>query len=209
VFLGRDAVDNGLVDGMATLDQVINQLWEDNQMNLDELKTKHPDVFRAAFDEGRAAGSQESQEQVRAEAFSAGKAEGLTEGRTTERKRISDMEAVLIPGHETLLAACREDESCTAADFAMKQAKAEKDIREQERKKITADAIPPIQHAAPPSPGDEVSADSNLPIEQQAKAEWEKSPEIRKEFGDNYAAYEAFRKSQASGRVRILGRKDR
>jgi capsid assembly protease len=210
VFLGRDAIENGLVDGMATLDQVINQLQEESQMNLEELKTKHPDVYRAAFDEGRATGSQEAQEQARSEAFSAGKAEGITEGRTSERTRMSEMESMLIPGHEDLLAACREDETCAPADFAVKQAMAEKEIREKEKTKIAADAIAPVPPATPPAPGDDAAAvDSGLPIEQQAKAEWDKSPDLRREFGDNYGAYEAYRKSQAAGRVRILGRKDR
>lgn len=211
VFLGRAAVENGLADDVATLDQVINQLQEDYQMNLEDLKTKHPDVYRAAFDEGRTAGSQEAQDQARTEALAVGKAEGLAEGRAAERKRISDMEAMLIPGHEELLAACREDESCTPADFAVKQAKAEKEIRESEKAKLVADAIPAVPHAAAPALGDEGSATSaDLPIDQQAKAEWDKSPEIRKEFGEeNFAAYLAFRKNEAAGRVRVFGRKDR
>jgi signal peptide peptidase SppA len=211
VFMGKAAIENGLVDGMATLNEVINQLEEDNQMDLQELKTKHADVYRAAFEEGRASGSQEAQETVRVAAFTAGKSEGQTEGKAAERKRIGDMEAMFIPGHESLLAACRQDETCSPADFAMKQATAEKAIREKETGNLTADAIAPLRHAAPPAPGEDAAAaaaEQNLPIEQKAKAEWDRTPEIRQEFGDNYGAYEAYRKNVESGRVKILGRKD-
>jgi hypothetical protein len=39
------------------------------------------------------------------------------------------------------------------------------------------------------------------------KAEWNSDPELRREFGDNYQSYVAYKKAQAEGRVRIAGGK--
>jgi signal peptide peptidase SppA len=209
VFLGRAAVENGLVDGMATLEDVINQLKEDHEMTIEEFKSKHSELYRMTFDEGRAAGAQEAQEATRTAAFAAGKIEGLNEGAATERDRLTEMDAILIPGHEDLLAECKKDQKCSAADFSIKQAKAEKLVRESELGKLKADAIPPVVHVAAPIPGATAEGGiDNLPLDQRAKAEWEKSPELRKEFGENFDSYLAFQKNVAAGRIRIFGRKE-
>jgi len=211
IFFGRAAIENGLVDEMAALEDIINQLKEDNLMNLDELKAKHPDLFQSAYEEGHAAGLSEAQERIRAEAFAAGKAEGLTEGATTERDRLMAMDDNLIEGHEELLAACKKDPNCTVNEFLRKQTQAEKKLRSEELTKLRNDAISPVPHAAPPIPGADGgdSALDSLPIEQRAQTEWDRNPSLRHEFGDNYGAYLAFQKNVAAGRIKILGRKDR
>ena len=211
IFIGRAAIENGLVDGLATLDEIITLLEEDNQMTLEDLREKHPDLYRAAYEEGRTTGTAEAQERIRTEAYAAGKAEGLIEGATAERERVLGMDEVLIPGHEDLLAECRRDPKCSVADFLERQAKAEQRIRQDELAKITQAAIPPVAHATAPTPGTDAggSAEDSLPIEQRAKLEWDRSPEIRKEFGENFDAWLAFQKNVAAGRIRIFGRRDR
>ena len=207
VFMGRAAVDNGLVDDLKSLEDIITQLMEENLMNIEDLKSKHPDLYRAAYDEGRTAGAQEAQEAIKTEAFAAGKTEGLKEGADKERERITAMDDILIPGHEALLAECKKDHACSAADFSMKQAKAEQAIRATELDKIKGDAISTAAHAGAPAPGTEAGSTDHLPLEDRAKAEWNKSPDLRAEFKDNYNAYLAYEKNAAAGRIKIFGRK--
>jgi hypothetical protein len=38
------------------------------------------------------------------------------------------------------------------------------------------------------------------------KAEWDASPEIREEFGDNYEVYAAYRTAEDEGRIALFGR---
>jgi len=39
------------------------------------------------------------------------------------------------------------------------------------------------------------------------KEAWDRNPELRKEFGENLNAYEAYLKAEAEGRVKIAGNK--
>lgn len=64
---------------------------------------------------------------------------------------------------------------------------------------------PTISMGSTPAPGAEVVIDANLPIEEQAKIAWDKSPELRNEFGGAFDRYLAFEKHKDS--VRIVGRK--
>jgi signal peptide peptidase SppA len=99
VFTGQAAINAGLVDGVATLPQMIERMktkqpltgsvtssttlnTEENIMNIEDLKTKHPDIYQAAV------------------------AEGQTAGATAERTRTSAIKANALPGHEALVEQC-------------------------------------------------------------------------------------------------------
>ena len=49
------------------------------------------------------------------------------------------------------------------------------------------------------------STDENLPIEDRAKAAWDKDPDLRFEFVDNFDAYLAFAKADKAGQAKIVG----
>ena len=49
------------------------------------------------------------------------------------------------------------------------------------------------------------STDENLPIEDRAKSAWDKDPDLRFEFVDNFDAYLAFAKADKAGQAKIVG----
>lgn len=211
IFMGQAAVDAGLVDGVATLAVVIEKIKEENSMDLNELKTKHPDIFRAAYDEGKAAGMVEGIETGKQAGFDAGKSEGLTEGAAAEQKRIKDVEAALIPGHEELIASLKADGKTTGTEAMAAVIAAEKRIRTAEKDKLEKDAVKPAAAPAAPSADEEAAAaaaeeDKTISVEERAKARWEKDANIRAEFR-TLETYTAFKKAEETGRVKILGRK--
>lgn len=206
IFMGQASVDAGLVDGMATLAEVIQNLKEEHIMDLNELKTKYPDIFRAAFDEGKAAGVIEGVESGKKVGYDAGKIEGVTEGAKAEQDRIKAVRSALIPGHEALIESMIADGKSTGADAMAAVIAAENKVREVELAKINADAIKPAAAAAASETDTGAAVDPNLPVEERAKAEWDKKPEIRAEFR-TIESYTAFKKAEESGRVKILGQK--
>jgi len=206
IFIGKKALDVGLVDEIATLGELITKLKGEYEMTKEEARAKYPDYFKSEFDEGRLAGIEEG----KAVGFEAGKAEGMQLGAEAERSRIKDVEssAILGSGHEALIETFKYDGK-TTGDIARKAViEAENKTRAIELEKIKKDAVTPVTHAVPPMPGGDVSATDNLPIEDKAKREWDKSPELRKEFSNNFDNYLAFERNVAEGRIKILGRKE-
>ena len=202
IYMGQAAVDVGLVDGVATLTDIINNLREEYEMTLDDLKVKHPDIFTAVYEEGKAAGLAEGIESGKKAGFDAGHVEGLTEGQKAEQQRIKDVEAALLPGHEAMIQAFKEDGKTTGVEAMSAVFAAEKKMREEQAVRLAQDAIQPAA-AAPAPAADAPAADPNLPIEDQAKIEWDKNPELRNEFKlGGLSAYVAFLKNASN--IRIL-----
>lgn len=150
IFIGRQAVEIGLVDGVATWENVIEKMKGEIDMELNEFKTKYPALYQDVLAEGI--------DQGKKEGVATGKAEGVREGAESERKRITDMEGMLLQGHEALLAECKKDSNCTATDFAMKQTVAEKKLRDDALEKLKAEAPKPAGHDNPPEPGGDAAS---------------------------------------------------
>jgi signal peptide peptidase SppA len=206
IFIGKQAIEAGLVDGVEAFSDLIDQLKaKEEMMTIDELKTKHPEVYAAALDEGKAAGL--------AEGASSGKAAGIEEGKAigaaAERQRIIDVREQLIAGHEDLIESLVADGKTTGPEAAVKVLAAEKTVQKERLAALKADGNLGVAQPAAPLPGVEspTAADDDVPIDQRAKAEWDKSAKLRNEFGDNFEAYLAYEKNSAAGRIRILGRK--
>jgi flagellar biosynthesis/type III secretory pathway protein FliH len=147
----------------------------------------------------------ESYQKGFSEGLEKGKADGLASGAEAERNRIKGVEAALIPGHEALIGALKFDGKTTGPDAAMQVIEAENKVRESELDKLKSNTIKPAPHAAAPVVDASIE---NLPLEEQAKITWDKSPELRDEFKDSFAGYLAFLKNDKAGRIRILGRKE-
>lgn len=203
-FIGKAAIDAGLVDGIATLGEVINKLKEESHMDLNEIKTKHNDIYVAILEEGRVAGHAKGIEEGKEDGILIGRVEGAVAGAEGERRRIREIEAAGVPGYESIVDAMKYDGTKTAADVKDAILEAVRKVNSNQLSGLTADAIKPATHAA--APVVDVTID-NLPLEQKAKIMWDKSPDIRKEFGENFDAYHAFLKNDEAGMVRILGRK--
>lgn len=202
---GSQAIDAGLVDGVATLSELVAMLNKDRQpiirhgagvpqaatnhkeiaMNIETLKADHPELVEAIIAEA-----------------TAGQAEALAtarlEGAAVERERISAVRAQSIPGHEALVDALAFDGTSTAADAAVAIIAAEKKLRETALHDMQADA-PPAAPAAEPDPAPAASPDT----EEAAKAQYDKDAALQKEFG-SFASYFAYVKASSAGRARIF-----
>jgi len=173
-------------------------------VNLQELKEKHPDVYAAAIAEGKTAGI--------AEGVSQGKTVGLTEGQAqgaaAERKRIADVKAQLIPGHEALIDSLIADGKTTGEQAAIQIVAAEKQVAAGRLAALKKDGDLGVLQPGAPEPGTEAAlaaaADAKLPVEERTKKAWDATPALRAEFGayENYLAFE-----KNADRIKILGRK--
>ena len=185
-FIGQQAVAAGLVDGVLPLPQLIAQLNADHaERHLNMSTTK---ITREAL----AAEAPELLAQL------------LAEGAAAERARIAAVEAQALPGHEALIATLKADGKTTGAEAAVAVLAAEKKARGTAAAALAADAPKPVPQLAAAAVEPKAAAeDESLPLEDRAKAAWEASPAVRAEFG-SLAAYTAFRKADATGRVRVL-----
>jgi len=149
VFLGAKAIEAGLVDSVATLAETIQQVrdlartttagWsrasvacanekdKEITMNLEQLKTDHPELVEQIVSEAQAG---------MAAAVSAAQEKGAAD----ERQRINDVRAQLIPGHEALIEGLAFDGKSTGADAAQAIVAAEKKLRDAAKGTIESEA---------------------------------------------------------------------
>ena len=121
---------------------------------------------------------------------------------TAERDRILAIDELPSAGHEELVAAAKADGETTAADLAFNILKAEKAAGNDE---LAARRAADAQASVPASPtsGGEQTVDASAPIEERAKAAWDKDADLRAEFGNKFDAYLAFAKAEEDGRAKI------
>lgn len=176
VFLGQQAVDAGLVDGIATLDQLISQLTQDGTTA--GLARKPGAVSPGTSTIATSAGAAEptptpekenpmlNLEKLKADhpdlfqaAVDAGKAEALAgmaqelkdaeaKGATAERQRIQDVLAQNLPGHDALVRSLAFDGTTTGPEAAMKVLEAEKAKRGANLEALRADAPNAVEPTA-------------------------------------------------------------
>jgi hypothetical protein len=154
----------------------------------------YPDLFVEIQKEAKLIGISEGIE--------AGKKEGFASGVEAERERIKAVQNQLLPGHEALIEILKFDGKTTGPEAAVQVLGAEKALLDGKRKELMEGAQLAISQTNIGT-GKKEEIDPNLPIEDKAKAVWQKNPELRKEFGDNFDSYLAFSKANAEGRVRI------
>lgn len=195
-MIASQAVAAGMADRVGTMEEVIAGLagnkakpattthLRGSAMNLDELRAAHPDLCAALVEEGRIA--------------------GLAAGADQERKRIQDVQAQLLAGHESLIASLMWDGKTTGPEAAVQVLSAERQINAGRAAAIHADAPPAVPAAAAPQDGQAEA--SSAPIDERAKAKWDSDAKLRAEFGDSFTAYLAFAKAQDAGRVRVLSK---
>lgn len=163
VFIGRQGIEAGLVDGVSTLTALIDEMRSSagarvssttsakgrSAMNRDQLKADHPAVFDAVHQEGHAA--------------------GVTEGARGERARVTEILATAKaagPAHAELASKAVAD-GMTAGQFAQAVLQAEADARAQARAAIAAAAPKPL--AETPPPADKPSATDRQQLHEAAE----------------------------------------
>lgn len=218
IFIGQQAIQAGLVDGVSTLESLIESLANDqlptNKRVSGAAQISTPKAIKLedksmSNDKLTAALVSEKHPEIAAHFTDMGKAEGKKEGATAERERIQDVLAQSMPGHEKLVQALAFDGETTGAQAAVKVLAAEKEARANYAADQLEDAkqgANQVGDAAVPQ-NTEASADDDdsLPIEQRAKAAWDKDNDLRAEFGE-FDDYLAFEKANESGQAKILGK---
>ena len=196
IFIGQQAIDAGLVDGVSTLDALVAKLNSDNAGGASSAGVAQP------FKLTKGAAMTITAEQIAsdypgiAECFRA-------QGAETERARIQAVEGQLIPGHEALINSLKFDGKSTAGDAALALLAAEKSTRKDYATALANDGPAIAAFAAAPDDAAIAAAEDNLPLEDKCKATWDSNASIRGEFRtlDAYVGYE---KAVTGGRVKQL-----
>lgn len=181
-------------------------------MDLQEFRTKYPDIAKVLNDEGNKAGyvkgfgdgEKAGIEKASGEIQDTAKATGAT----VERERIQSVRDQLIPGHEDLVETLMFDGETTGPEAAVKILVAEKKLRADILAKHQADAPDSLPDPSTDEAAKTLDKDSDLPIEERAKAAWDKDSKIRKEFDGDYDSYLAYEKANSKGQIKILRGKD-
>lgn len=170
IFIGQQAIDAGLVDGVSTLDALVAQL---NQARTSGA----PATRRASGNPGAGVAQNQPQPQgaampITREQLAAEAPDVLAaiqaEGASAERARIQAIEAVAVPGHEALIASLKFDGQSTAGDAALAVLAAEKQTRQAAAAALAADAPAPVPTT--PAATVEPAADSRAALDAKAKA---------------------------------------
>lgn len=206
VFYGQQAIDAGLVDGVSTMDELISSLSNrgalpptgagaasqptiatpsmETNMDLQELREKHPEIANALLDEGRA------------------------QGAASERIRIKGCLDTAIPGYEELAHSAAFDGKSSPAEAALAINAAEKTDLKAAYEKTQSGGVKPLPQGGDPDRSDALSAAKKAEDEKSQandpKAVWDASADLRAEFSNDYKAYESYLAAEASGQARRL-----
>ena len=157
IFIGQQAIDAGLVDGVATLDALVAQL--------NQARTSGAPLARRASGTHSAGVAQTqtqtkpnfkgaampiTRDQIAAEAPDV-LAAIQQEGASAECARIQAVEAQAIPGHEALISALKFDGKSTAGDAAMAVLAADKKARSAQAAALASDAPAPLPMVPAPT----------------------------------------------------------
>ncbi|WP_020675285.1 S49 family peptidase [Geopsychrobacter electrodiphilus] len=164
-------------------------------MDVTQLKADHPDLVAAIVAEARTGMVTTEDLQTQIET-------ARTEGAENERQRIQSVEDQAIVGQEALIAELKYDGKTTGPEAAVKVLQGVKSDQKKHLENFRADAPGALDPAGDAPLGS--GADKDAPIEDRAKAEFDKSAELRAEFGGNFDAYLGYRKSEESGRSKVL-----
>lgn len=180
VFIGRQALEAGLIDGFATVDMLVEQLAADPsafatrrkaipsrpksagaqaQGKLPEpvlLDNSNPELKgstmdRATLEQQHPALFAQLQAEFSATPTAAATATATAAGAAAERQRIADVRAQTLPGHEALVEQLAFDGKTTGSDAAMAVMAAERARIAGAAAAHAADAPNAVQHSAAPS----------------------------------------------------------
>lgn len=167
VFLGQQAVDAGLVDGISTLDQIISQLIEKGSTSALVTRpgavlpkggpNQKPTAGAAVEPEPNPKENKMDETIVKIEAsevaaavdaqVSSLKAEFVAKGADAERQRIQDVLAQALPGHEALVNGLAFDGKTTGPEAAVQVLNAERAKKGVVLSNLKADAPTPVPSA--------------------------------------------------------------
>lgn len=164
IFIGQQAIDAGLVDGVSTLEDIVTSLSmgrlpekqtsavvlgagavrdadAENNDNINHEKVEDHDMDKTiSVSAINCAYIEEKHPEIAAAFQEKGAEAGREQGATAERERIQGVLAHSMPGHEKLVEALAFDGKTSPDAAAAQVLKAEKENRQQTAKDITDDA---------------------------------------------------------------------
>ena len=152
-------------------------------MTVDEMKAQHAALYNMIVDQAKLEATQSADQKYAAENENVFKI-AFAEGREAESKRLLDIDMIALPGHEALIAQCKEDSKISAAETAIKIIAAEKVVVTSAKQKLDADNVPPI---------------SGIPT----ASDWDENSRLKAEFGDDKESYEAYMKAKKNGQIKL------
>ena len=175
IFIGQQAIDAGLVDGVSTLDQLVQQL-NANRTGASQGGLNRAGVAQTVPPQStQGAAMPITREQLAAEAPDV-LAAIRQEGATAERERIQAIEATAIPGHEALISALKFDGKSTAGDAALAIVAAEKKARSAQAVALASDAPAALPLAPAPTVEAAPAAAPRADLDSKAKAYMQAHP---------------------------------
>jgi ATP-dependent Clp protease, protease subunit len=130
---------------------------------------------------------------------------GAAEGAKRERARITALLKLAdkVPGHTKLIRDAVADGKATEGTVAIQILHVDSAHRETTLQQRRAEAPKPVSTARPPTDAQPSRVDeSRLPLEERARLKWDRSPELRAEFGDVWERYLAYVKADEAGAIR-------
>lgn len=235
LFIGQQAIDVGLVDGVSTITALIEQLNSNSSQKIKNTLIKSSEQDRMIFTNSETTKVIEILENEHkendmdpkdvtkgyvldkhpdiADAFreegkaSVGTSKIAAEAKQAECERIKSVMDQSMPGHEDLIKEKAFDGKTTGPETAVAILQAEKAAGSKFGANLKADAgdIPDVG----PSSNDDPAPpnDPNLPFDQRCKANWDKSADVRAEFNDDYESYLAYEEANKEGLIKTLGGK--
>jgi len=145
VFVGQQAIDAGLVDGVSTLGELVQKLNASRATSAPLLqRAGAPVASNATSPQASIPPSEQGHNMLTADQVASDHPDAAKElmarGAAAERDRIAGIEAQAIPGHEALIAALKADGTKTPGDAAMAIIKAERDSRGKHAIALASDA---------------------------------------------------------------------
>lgn len=217
VVIGHEALQRSMADELGSFESVLASLTVtpkiERNITMDKTKTEtpvtpeitasyiqsqYPEVAKAiadeAYNKGMADGSKTAEE-------------SYNKGVLAERERILAIEKIAMPGHSDLVEKAKADGSMTAENLAMQMVMADKKrgVSHLVSLQTAEKELPPIPEAPAPTASEQIA--SEAPLEDRAKAEWNKSADLRREFANEFEDYLAYKQAEENGSVRILTRK--
>lgn len=147
-------------------------------ISLETIKDQYPAIVEALLQQGRA------------------------EGADAERNRIKAVHEQSYPGHEALVNAAMFDGRSDAGAVAIAVLAAQKSQLANMAGQLAADAPEPVIEVRDSAPGQPQA----LSFDEQCKADWDNSADVRAEFGD-FQAFIAYKTAFENGHVKVLGGK--
>lgn len=215
IFIGKQAIEAGLVDGVSILDLLTggdpdkktgfsvdfntNSKKEEKtvELTVEILQKDYAGLFSAVKKLGADEAASANTDIIES---------ARQEGAEAERKRIQAVEDQSMPGHEELIQEMKFDGKTTGEQAAARIVKAEKEARDKHLKEFRESGAETVGSTEPETGSKGGNSEGEKPIEEQAKADWDKDAKLRAEFGNSFDRYLAWAKAEKEGRARILGK---